>query len=350
LVAVFGLWLPAPAHGQCPVRFRWKVFDPCYTRTFFQTLITVTEQTMVVQGMEVEQVQKRTFYVQWTPRPKDCNGNWVVTERIIGVDLSIDIGGTKIEYNSLADNHGHPLSDFFKTLERFDLTFTINPRNLFIERIDGRERLVEKLLATNPPLQPLVKAILSDEALRRMAEPALAAFPLIPVRHGDSWKRKPVLDLGPIGTYRTHYRFSYAGREKCREKIAIKARTTYSPPAANNAGGLPFVIEKSSRLSGKQSGYALFDLRKGRFDSYTMTATLQGYLDIDIGGSKTRVELSQVQNTTIRATDYNPLVAPAQADIETIASSVDEPRCGCGRTGRHGSAGLFRPFGRRRCR
>src|SRR5262245_55668255 len=66
---------------------------------FYQELTTDTTQVMKVMGQEVKQEQKQTFYIQWTPQEAKGD-NYVVTQKIIGVKMNIDIGGNKISYDS----------------------------------------------------------------------------------------------------------------------------------------------------------------------------------------------------------------------------------------------------------
>jgi hypothetical protein len=310
LGALIGPNLSALAQDK-ETKLEWKAFDSALTKDpYFQTMDTKTTQVMKVQGMEVTQVQKQKFYVKWTPQKKDDKGNWVVKQRIIGVDMDIDIGGNKIQYNSLAENQAkNPMTDFFNALLTLDLTFTVDPAKLTIEKIEGREEFIKKLGQTNPQMDSLLKAILSDEALKKMAEPTLAAFPTKAVKTGSTWPYNSKLDLGPIGSYDSKYTFEYKGKEKEKDKIDVKASMTYNPPDPKNKGGLPFIIEKGELTSKDGTGTALFNSTKGRFDSYTMKMKLEGYLEIDIGGMKTKVELQQDQTATVDTSDTDPVEA-----------------------------------------
>src|SRR5947209_17360 len=65
---------------------------------FYQELTTSTDQTMKVQGNDIVQNQKQTFYFSWTPLEVDDKKKEVVLEqKIIGLKMEIDIGGSKIK-------------------------------------------------------------------------------------------------------------------------------------------------------------------------------------------------------------------------------------------------------------
>lgn len=308
VVALVGPKLSVLAQGKDEVLV-WKAFD-ADTKEWYQTLETTTDQTMKVQGMDVIQKQKQTFYIKWTPQKAD-KGKWVVKQRIVGVKMSIDIGGNKIDYDSTVPQPNNPMTDFFKALQKLDLTFTINQADMKIEKIEGNKEFITELGKTNPQMEPLLKSILSEDALKKMAEPTLFAFPPDGKLTKKGWDRTSNLDLGPIGTYKTEYKFSYGGKSglkkdaKDLDKIDVKASMTYAPPM--DSGGLPFKI-KAGKLEGKDgTGEALFNPKLGRFDSYTMKMKLEGKLTIDIGGMVTDVDLTQDQTATVTSSNDNPV-------------------------------------------
>jgi hypothetical protein len=285
-------------------KLEWKAFDPEVNAEYYQTMTTETKQKMKVMEMVVDQNQNQTFWVKWTPKKK-VKGNWVVTQKIIGVKMDIDIGGNKISFDSTpGDAPNNPMTDFFNALLKLDLTFTIT-KDMKVESIEGHDDFIKNLGKTNPQMEPLLKSILSKEALTKMIEPTLYVYPSGPVTKGETWKKTSTLDLGPIGTYKTDYTFDFEGKdkkEKEKERIGVKASMTYK---------LPFAIEKDSELSTAKNepgtGYALFNPKLGRIDYYKMDMKLKGKLNIDIGGMKTPVELEQEQNATVTTSDTDPV-------------------------------------------
>jgi hypothetical protein len=316
VVALVGPRLsPVLAQGKNET-WEWKAFDKDVKEgrdkdgSWYQTLDTVTNQTMKVQGMDVIQNQKQTFYIKWTPQTAE-KGKWVVKQRIEGVKMSIDIGGNKIEYDSTVPQPNNPMTDFFKALQKLDLTFTVNQKDMSIEKIGGNEEFIGELGKTNPQMKPLLESILSKEALIKMAEPTLYAFP--PggdVKKGKGkWDKTSDLKLGPIGQYTTKYEFQYEGKDgknKDLDKIKVTASMEYTPPT--EGGTLPFkILKEGSSLKSKEgTGEALFNTKLGRFDSYSMKMKLEGKLKIDIGGMVTDVELSQDQTATVKSSSERP--------------------------------------------
>jgi hypothetical protein len=310
IVALSFLALVVPAFAQDkPVTLKWK-FEK--DKPFFQEMKTVTKQTLKVQGSDVSQNQNMTFYFSWTPKSQDGD-NWVIEQKIIGVKMEIDIGGTKVAYDSTKDNPGtNPLGDFFNKLKDSEFKITVNKENKVI-KVEGRDAFVTKLIGANPQMEALLKQILTEDALKEMAEPTFAVVPSKEVKKGDApWERPSKIDMGPLGRYENMYKYTYdgAGADKL-DTIKVDTTTKYVPPpdtAMNQgAGALPFKIKSGDLKSTSSSGTVKFDNVKGRVESVEMALTIKGELNIEISGQTTKVELTQDQNTSVKTSDKNPI-------------------------------------------
>jgi hypothetical protein len=286
-------------------------------KAFYQTMKTSTTQTMKVMNNDVTQKQDQTFYFSWTPL-EEKDGKWILEQKILGVKMDIDIGGSPIRYDSTnvaANNAGNPLSEFFKALVGSSFKVTIDPKSYKISSIDGRKEFVEKLVAANKQMKPLLDKILSEDALREMAEPTFAVVTNEVVEKGKTWKKTTTLDMGPIGKYTNEYTYKYEGPdEKTKlDKIGVETKLTYAKPEKTDGiGGLPFTIKDAKLESKNAKGTVWFNREKGRVDKSDMTVDLSGTLEILIGGQQTKVELTQNQKTTVESSDTNPVeVKPA---------------------------------------
>jgi hypothetical protein len=297
-------FLAAGAWGQSPVELKWK-FEK--GKSFYQEMTTETKQEMKVMGQTINQFQKVTFYLSWNP-VEQKDGNWTVKQKIEGLKMEIEIGGNKIPYDSTKEGGPtNPLSDFFKALVGSEFTLTID-KNMKITKIDGRDEFLKKLVKENQQMAPLLQTILSDEALKQMSDPAFAVIPDKPVKKGDTWNRKAALNMGPIGTFDTDYKYTDEGADENKlQKIKVETSLKYQPPGPNAGGNLPFKIMKADLNSKDSNGNILFDSTKGRVSSSNMTMKLTGTLTIEIGGTASDVTLDQTQTTTVKTTDENPI-------------------------------------------
>jgi hypothetical protein len=281
--------------------FVFKAFDP-KGKPFFQEVTTKTKQTIKVMGQEVVQDQSQTFIIQWTPKEM-AGKDYVVAQRIVGVKMSIEIGGNKISYDSTVQNQPkNPMTDFFMQLMKpeNELIFTISP-DLKVSKIEGRDKFIKALSDINPQMKGLLDAILSTDALTKMSEPTWWAFPSGgSATKGKTWSEKSKLDLGPIGTYDTIFDFTYAGAGKVDYKTKLK----YTAPTKKE--GLPFIIHDAELTSDNGAGEATFDFTKGRFSKTKLEMKLTGTLTIEVGNMRTSVSLTQSQDATTITSDENP--------------------------------------------
>ncbi len=309
---------PPPAPAGDKANLVWKLEKD---KTFYQKMTTVTKQTMKVLNNDVSQTQNQTFIFSWTPTKQDGD-NWTVSQKIVGVQMDIDLGGSKITYDSTKpDAPNNALGDFFKALVGSEFTLTLNmPKDkpITITKVEGRDDFLKKLTAANQQMKPLLDQILSEDALKQMAAPTFAALPSKEVAKGDHWDAKSVLDMGPIGKYENTFTYTYDGKntdakedaEKKWDKIGVKTELKYTPPDEKaQTGGLPFRIKSADLTSKDAAGTIYYDADKGRVARTSMHLTLNGTLSIEIGGQATPVTLSQTQDTTVDTSDANPVEA-----------------------------------------
>jgi len=306
-----GLLTPAIAQDK-GVTLKWKFVKD---QPIYQEMKTETKQNMKVMGSEVVQNQEQTFYFSWTPKSQEGD-NWIIEQKIIGVKMKIDIGGTKVEYDSTKDNPtGNPLGDFFNKLVGSEFKLTVSKDNK-VTKVEGRDAFLNKLIGANPQMEGLLKQILSEDALKEMAEPTFAVVPTGDVTKGKSWERTSKLDMGPIGRYENTYKYTYDGAQDKLDTIKVDTTVKYFPPSeqqpnnAMNPGGqtaLPFKIKSAELKSTSSTGSVKFDNTKGRVESSDMSLDLEGKLSIDISGQVTEVNLKQTQKTSVKTLDKNPV-------------------------------------------
>lgn len=295
--------------GGEKVTLKWN-FASAKDKTFYQKMVTKTAQTMKVLGTDVNQTQNQTFFFSYKPT-KVAADSVEVEQEIIGVAMDIDIGGSKISYDSTKDTTANnPLGDFFKALVGTKFTITLDPKTYKVTKVDGRDAFIQKLVAANPQMKQLLETILSNDALKEMAEPTFAVIQGgdKAIAKGEKWTRKTSLDMGPIGKYENEYTFLFEGMEGQTAKIKVDTALNYKEPGeVAGQGGLPFKIKSAKLKSSNPVGQVIFDNAKGRLDKSTLKLELKGDLKIEIGGQTTDVTLSQTQDSSIETSDANPI-------------------------------------------
>lgn len=287
-----------------------KVPDP-----FYQKLVTSTIQEMKVekQGQPaMKQVQTQTFIIKWTPK-KIEGGNYVVDQKIEFVDMNIAIGSTTIAYNSdTKDQPKNPMTEFFDSLMNVTLTLHIDEKTMKVSKIEGSGKFVEKLGESHPQMKNLLKSILGEDALKKMSEQTWAAIPLgKTIKKGEKWSTQSDLDLGAVGLYKNNYEYVYDGVFEKLGKISVTPSMAYVSPKSKSGKAdesLPFDIKGDTILSSKKdekktTGTIYFDFDKGRIAKSNMKMRVEGLVIIGIGGTDTRVELTQDQESDLETGD-----------------------------------------------
>jgi hypothetical protein len=226
--------------------------------------------------------------------------------------MDLQISGTQITYDSFkeANTANNPLADFFKALIGAEFILTVTPE-MKVKEVEGKDAFLKKLISTNQQMEPLLKQILSDDALRQMSDPAFSMVPDKPVKPGDSWKRTSKLNMGPIGTYESTYTYTFEGmdeKEKDLARIKVATELKYIAPTSPAAGAapLPFKIVSADLKTKDATGLILFDVKNGRLHSSDLSLTLEGRLNIDVSGMASDVELNQKQTTKVKTMDSLP--------------------------------------------
>ena len=286
------------------VELKWK-FEK--GKAFYQKMTTQTDQTMKVMNNDVTQKQRQVFYFSWTP-VEQKGDTWVLKQKIEGVAMDIDIGGSKIQYDSTKESTAtNPLGEFFKALVGAEFTITLDMKKVEVTKVEGRDKFLGDLVKANPQMKPLLDQILSENALREMAQPTFAAVPNKEVSKGESWTRDSTLDMGPIGKYENVYTYTYDGKDPKDKKldlIKVDTQLTYKEPGdVAGVGGLPFKIKSAELKSKDATGTVLFDAAKGRVERSSAKMELSGELSIEFGGQTTTVNLSQTQNTDVETSE-----------------------------------------------
>ena len=216
---------------------------------FFQKMSTNVTQVIVVQGQNLTQKQESTFFFQYTP-VKQEGDKLTLKQKVEGLKMSIDISGNPIVYDSAnkdaAGASGNPgLTDFFKNLEGAEFTTTLDTKTYKVDKVDGKDAFVLKLGAGNAAMDNLLKKIMTDDALKQMADPTYNLIPDAPKAVKETWEKKQTLGLGPIGSYEVTYKFTSMGKDATKkhlDRIDVVTTLTYKPPT-ENTDGLLFKIK-----------------------------------------------------------------------------------------------------------
>jgi hypothetical protein len=303
IVGLPGLTLPAGEQDGGQVALKFTAFER--GEPFYQVVETQTEQTVTIAGQASTRKQRQALYVRWAPLDRK-DGKLRVRQQVIGHKLTIEAGGKTISYDSTAPAETQPEgpgTEFFKALLKQELTYTVGP-NLEVVGVDGRTQLIQGLNEAIPAAKTLLDTLLSEKAVRRMPASLWSALPPRPVGVGETWQTAGELDLGPLGKHATASTHTFQGAQGDEARVRSEVMLTYQEP--KERAGLPFTI-LSGALTGKGGGEAVFNLRKGRFDSVRTVTKVSGRFSILAGDKTTELTVEQEQTAMVRCLDASPL-------------------------------------------
>ncbi len=267
---------------------------------------TETDQTLTITGNPIHQKQSQTFTYSWTLTETKENGDQIFKQKIEGLDMAIDIGTQRITFNSDSDlGSSNPLSDFLKNLVGAEFTVTLD-KDFKVVKIEGKDKLVQKLGQASKPTEDLLNQILNDEAMKELADPTFSAIPNKTVEKGAKWERKSKFDMGPIGSYENLYTYTFEGEDNKKDKIKIEGEVKYTKPD-DKKSGLPFKIKDAKIEPSKITGIAIYNPELGWVESVETNLNTKGELTVEISGQVTKVELEQKQTTKVNTTKDNPM-------------------------------------------
>jgi Sigma-70, region 4 len=280
---------PADADAEPGRLFRLRFHE---NQLFYQEVTVTARQSMTVMGRDTTQDQQQTFYFCWTPTERRPEGGWVLTQRLEGLKLVIDIAGNRIQFDSTRNGSTNDgLFDFYKGLVGSACRVTLD-RRFTVRKVEGSEKLPQKQKAAFGYPAPGESGFTAPswEPVCADVDWFFPALPQEPGRPGDSWARKTNLNLGPLGTYQATHVYTYEGREGKLECISVETTLRERPRPAKDVGQ-PFEVKDAKLERASGTGTILFDTAAGRVVRLDLELKLEGPVTIVRGREEVVVVL-----------------------------------------------------------
>lgn len=167
--------------------------------------------------------------------------------------------------------------------------------------------MIKRLTDDNPQMAQMMSGMMSEENLKQQLAATFTFLPKNPVREGDTWESKTTVPLGPLGSFRTEQKMTYAGSvEKDGKKLAkitSKGKMTYVSPKEGDAKDnavMPFEIVKADFKADDMTVTYFFDTAAGRLHSSELKNKFKGGMTISAGGMEISMDLEQEQEATTK--------------------------------------------------
>ncbi len=282
--------VPAPAVGQTKLEWKFNKGD-----VFYQKSDTMVKQAMTIMGMKIDQDMDNSTIASFTVVDKLNDGSVVLEQKI--EEIGVKNAGV-----------GAPIGQMLQQMKGASFKITLSPK-LKVTKFEGYEDLMKKIGGDDPVAGRMLRAMMTEDTLKKSVEEAFAFVPDAPVKKGDSWERQMEVPLGPLGALNATNKYTYEGQEKGLEKISVVSNMKYTAPKDGD-GGLPFKISKGDLKADNAKGTIYFDAAKGRLAESEMKMKLKGSLTISAMGNELTMDMEQDQTVKITVTTEKPKPRP----------------------------------------
>jgi hypothetical protein len=276
-----------PAYGQeVKLQFKFKEGDKFYVED-----VSKTKETVAAVGVTQTTDNKVTTVTSYTIKK--------VTTDSTEVDMKIE--SVDIQSNSQDGLIGKIMGK----MKSAAFTVTLAPDGK-IKKFDGYKQWAKSVVGEDDDNAKFLGMLLSEDLFVNMVESGFAFLPDKSVKKGDTWSNDTRIPFSFMGELKSKNTYTYDGKEKDLDVIAIKQAMKYTPPKAGTEilGGLAKITRADLKVNNAHGKY-FFDAAKGRLERVEMTMTVSGALTVDVGGQQ-QLDLTIVSNGTSRVLDTKP--------------------------------------------
>lgn len=278
---------PTWAAAQDPVTLKWVLKEG---DTFYAKTVVKTDMSIDVLGMSQDIKMTMTTVARY--KVKSVKPGATVVEMTY-TDVQMDA-------DALAGAGG--IGDKMKGAT---LTATFDD-DMEITKVEGYEKLVEKLADGDPMTKQLMQALMSESAVKGMFAQVILPVPGKPLKAGDSWTRNEKIPLSGLGDLDSKSKYTLESNTGGVATIKMTGSVMFKP-GKDGLKGLPFKISKTDLKSDDLKGTITFDTKAGRLKEAKQSMTVKGSMTVSAGGQDIDVGLVQKTNTTVTVTDKNPV-------------------------------------------
>ena len=287
LVLAAGLTRASIATAQEPVTLKWTIKEG---DTFYAKSTAVSDMTLDVLGMTQDLKHKATTVARY--KVKSVKPGAIVVEMTY-IDAKMELEGLP------------GIGEIGDKLKGSTLTATFDD-DMEVTKVDGYEKLIEKLGGDDPMTKQIMQMMVSDSAARMMFTQVFIPLPNKPIKVGDAWTRTDKIPLQGLGDLTSKTKLTLDAVESGVAKIKLGGEVSFKP-GKGEVKGLPIKITKADLKSEKFTGTHSFDTKAGRLKESKQEMTVKGTFTISAGGQEIEAGIVQKSTTTLTVTDKNPV-------------------------------------------
>ena len=285
LLATVLLWslalIAAATQADDRVRLALRLERGQTYRTRFTSQQTIKQ---TIQGQQIDMAQTMGFTYVFNVLRTDENGLADCSVKYEAVVFKQNGPAGNTDYDSTRLNEPIPApAKSFAALIGQGFSMRISPSGA-VSHVSGIDELLEQVImsveAPNESVRDMIRRQLKeqfgDEAIRQQMEQILAIYPDVPLRIGDSWKRRVTISAGfPLLLENT---YSYRGNEGGMAIVDVSSKMSKNPhgkPMKVGPATLDFDID------GTQEGTMSMSLATGWVESSTLKQKFGGTIRME---------------------------------------------------------------------
>jgi len=284
----------APARGADPVQLEWKFQEK---DTFRLESVSTFKQTLKALGKDIKQDLEQTTIMRFTVVEK--------TKDKVVLEQKLE----SLAIKNLAAPADKPDAKLIQQMQGATFTITLTPKMDKITEFKGYDDLIKRIAGEDRDVQKTVKAILTEDVVKKSALEALAFLPDEAVAAGGKWERKMTEPLGPLGSLSRTTSYVYEGNAKVKdktvEKITFTAVVSYNAPATKE-GDAPLQVKEGKLEVPSYKGTLYFDAAAGRLVQFETKMILKGALTLSVSGTNIPTDVQQEVSTRTELLPEDP--------------------------------------------
>jgi hypothetical protein len=279
--------IAGPAYGQeVKLQLKFKEGDKFYVED-----VNKSKETVTAVGITQTTENKITSVTSFTVKK--------VTTDTTEVDMKIE----SVDVQS--NGQDGLLGKVMGKMKGAVFTVTLAPDGK-IKKFEGYKQWAKSVVGDDDEMSKFLGMLLSEDLFVNMVEKGFTFLPDKSVKKGDTWSNDSRIPFSFMGELKSKNTYTYDGKDKDLDVIAVKQSMKYTPPKAGTEilGGLAKITRADLKVN-NASGKYFFDADKGRLEKVEMAMTVSGSLTIDVGGQQ-QLDLNIVSNGTSRVLDKSP--------------------------------------------
>jgi hypothetical protein len=264
-----------------PVKLVWNLKAD---EVFFQELLVTQKPTFTVQGLQVAAFLQYRIVSRFTVKKRNDDGSLIVEQKIESARL--------LQADDLSRPRAEPeVAKMPGTI----YTLTFSPK-MDVTKFEGGPGAAKGMqLAGGLGFQ--MASLLDRDGWKELNQSTFFQMNE-PLKANARWSKPLTHNWGALGSWNGQTHYQYAGQEKDLHKITYGLQLAYKAPKAGAAGLM--AVNGANFQAPVAGGYLVFDAAKGRVIAAEERFRVKGFINVNLLGQNTGVEIDEDQHFAIR--------------------------------------------------